>query len=209
MAHERAAGRHGLGLLSVGATSTNGFDALGGHWEVMEQRAEEFGTVVDRSTWRLSGPMHLADTYEQAVSDVAYGLPAWVDYFQKVAALPLAPDVTDPAAMAEALNASGLAVIGTVDDAIAQIERLQVQSGGFGCCLLLAHEWADPEATRHSFELLAQFVMPRFQGQVRRPTTSRDRVAARHDELFGAAFNAVVSAITDHQHEQEQRDGAP
>jgi len=31
--------------------------------------------------------------------------------------------------------------------------------------LLLAHEWANPMATRRSFELIAQHVMPEFQGQ--------------------------------------------
>jgi len=44
--------------------------------------------------------------------------------------------------------------------AIAQIERLAEQSGGFGCYLLMAHEWANPEASRRSYELLARYVMP-------------------------------------------------
>ena len=52
----------------------------------------EFGTTVNRNGWRLVGPMHIADTKEQAVADVAFGLEEWVDYFQRVAALPLAPN---------------------------------------------------------------------------------------------------------------------
>ena len=59
---------------------------------------------------------------------------------------------------------SGLAVIGTPDDCIAQIERLHKQSGGFGCFLQLAHNWANWEATKRSYELVARYVMPRFQG---------------------------------------------
>ena len=55
----------------------------------MEERAAEFGTTVDRRKWRLVGPMHIADTKEQAYEDVRFGLPQWVDYFQRVAALPL------------------------------------------------------------------------------------------------------------------------
>ena len=39
----RAAGRFGGGLLSIGATSRGGFDVLGSHWTVMEERAAEFG----------------------------------------------------------------------------------------------------------------------------------------------------------------------
>ena len=91
----RAAGRFGCSLLSIGATSAGGFDVLGAHWDVMEERAAEFNTTVDRNKWRLVGPMHIADTKEQAVADVAFGLEEWVDYFQRVAALPLAPD-TEP-----------------------------------------------------------------------------------------------------------------
>ena len=39
---------------------------------------------------------------------------------------------------------SGAGVIGTVDDACEQIQRLVDQSGGFGCYMLLGHHWADP-----------------------------------------------------------------
>ena len=51
-----------------------------------------------------------------------------------------------------------------VKDAIEYIEGLIDQSGGFGCMLLLGHEWANPEATKRSWELIAQHVMPHFQG---------------------------------------------
>ncbi len=100
----RAAGRFGCSLLSIGATSAGGFDALGLHWDVMEERSAEFGTTVDRSKWRLVGPVHLADTKEQAIADVEFGLAEWVDYFQRVAALPLAPDTTDHSSLVDALE---------------------------------------------------------------------------------------------------------
>src|SRR5450759_416770 len=101
----RAAGKFGCSLLSIGATSAaGGFDILGAHWEVMDERAAEFGTTVDRSKWRLVGPMHIADTKEQAIADVAFGLEQWVDYFQRVAALPIAPDTTNHSSLVDALN---------------------------------------------------------------------------------------------------------
>src|SRR5687768_8291267 len=129
----RAAGRFGCGLLSIGATSRGGFDVLGSHWSVMEERAAEFGLPApDRRQWRLVGPMHLAETDEQARKDVEYGLADWIGYFQNVVALPLAPDVSEPAAMVDAMNGSGMSVIGTPEQAIAQVQRLIDQSGGFG-----------------------------------------------------------------------------
>ncbi|MEZ5226793.1 MAG: LLM class flavin-dependent oxidoreductase [Acidimicrobiales bacterium] len=66
----RIAGKHGIGLLSIGATAAGGFDALAHHWDVMEARAAEFGTGRRRDKWRLVGPMHIAETKEQAIEDV-------------------------------------------------------------------------------------------------------------------------------------------
>jgi limonene 1,2-monooxygenase len=198
----RAAGKFGCSLLSIGATSAGGFDILGSHWDVMEERAAEFGTTVDRSRWRLVGPMHIADTKEQAVADVAFGLAEWVDYFARVAALPLAPDTTNFESLVDALNASGFAVIGTVDDAIAQINRLRAQSKGFGTFLLMGHEWADTAATLHSYELVARYVAPAFQDSSRTLTASRDWAAENRPEFIGAAGNAVMSAIQKHHEEK-------
>ena len=199
----RAAGRFGTSLLSIGATSAaGGFDILGAHWDVMEERAAEFGTAVDRAKWRLVGPMHLADTKEQAIADVAFGLEEWVDYFQRVAALPLAPDTTNFESLVDALIASGFAVIGTVEDAIAQIDRLRTQSGGFGSFLLMGHEWADTAATRHSYELFARYVAPQFQGTSQTLTASRDWAAENRPQFIGAAGNAVMSAIQKHHEEK-------
>ena len=168
----------------------------------MEERAAEFGTVVDRAKWRLVGPMHLADTKEQAIADVAFGLEEWVDYFQRVAALPLAPDTTNFESLVDALIASGFAVIGTVEDAIAQIDRLRTQSGGFGSFLLMGHEWADTAATRHSYELFARYVAPQFQGTAQTLTASRDWAAENRPQFIGAAGNAVMSAIQKHHEEK-------
>jgi limonene 1,2-monooxygenase len=198
----RLAGRFGKSLLSIGATSQGGFDILGAHWSVMEERAAEFGTVVDRRKWRLVGPMHIADTKEQAYEDVKFGLPQWVDYFQRVAALPLGPDTTDIAEMADAMNASGFAVIGTVDDAIAQIQRLIDQSGGFGTFLNMAQEWADRPATWRSYELLSRYVFPEFQGSAAPTTASRDWAAENRPEFISAATTAIMTAVQSHHQEK-------
>jgi limonene 1,2-monooxygenase len=169
----RLAGRYGVGLLSVGATISEGFDALHLHWDVMEERAAEFGTVADRGKWRLVGPMHLAESKEQAIREVRYGLDAFCEYTQKTIAAPhFRAAGTTFEERVSWVNDTGLGVIGTPDEAITQIERLAEQSGGFGCYLMMAHEWADPEATRRSYELFARYVMPRFQNSATRMQAS-------------------------------------
>jgi limonene 1,2-monooxygenase len=199
----RVAGRFGASLLSLGATSAGGFDVLGAHWQTCEERAAQFGRTVDRRRWRLVGPMHIRETEEQARADVAHGLADWVGYFREVAALPVAPETDDPDHLVEAMNASGIAVIGTPEMAIAQIQRLIDQSGGFGTYLFMAHEWADRLATLASYELFAREVMPAFQGSAQRTRRSRDWAAERRPEFIGAAVNAIGKAIADHQAEKE------
>ncbi len=201
----RLAGRFGASLLSLGATSAGGFDILGSHWQVMEERAAEFGTSVDRRRWRLVGPIHIADTKEQAYEDVRFGLAQWVDYFQRVAALPLGVEGIETDAMADTLNATGFAVIGTVDDAAAQIQRLIDQSGGFGTFLSMAHEWADTAATRRSYELLSRYVFPRFQGSAEQTTASRDWAAENRPEFINAATNAIMTAVQSHHQEKADK----
>ncbi len=174
------AGRYGLGLLSIGATQAAGFDALALHWGVVEEQAAAYGQVVDRRGWRLVGLMHIAETREQAYRDVEYGIEQWFHYFQAVAAFPqMAVGGGSVREMIDFINETGVGSIGTVDDAVAQIERLDKQSnGGFGCYLLLAHEWADPAATRRSFELIAQHVFPQFQGQAGSTLAAKARAQA-------------------------------
>lgn len=201
----RAAGKHGLGLLSVAATAKQGFDALGAHWTVMEERAAEFGTVADRDRWRLVGPMHLAETREQARADVAFGLESFAEYFSHI--LPFSP-VGPPGDLEQILDyidEQGFAIVGTPDDAVEKIESLVEQSGGFGAFLNMAHEWADPEATRHSYELMARSVMPHFQGQLERPQASSDWVLGADGRFVDAATEAIGKAITDHEAERRTR----
>jgi limonene 1,2-monooxygenase len=200
----RAAGRFGLALLSLGATTTGGFDVLGSHWTTAEQRAAEFATTVDRRRWRLVGPMHIRETEAQARADVEFGLDDWFRYFQEVAALPIAPD-TSANSLIDAINATGLAVIGTPEMAVAQIERLVDQSGGFGTYLFMAHEWADRQATLTSYELFAREVMPVFQRSAERAVRSRDWAHANRPTFIGAAIGAVDKAIDDHRAEQESK----
>jgi limonene 1,2-monooxygenase len=199
----QTAGKHGIGLLSVGATQAVGFDLLAMHWDVMEERARKFGTSVDRDKWRLVGLMHIADTREQAYREVEYGIEQWFHYFQSVAAFPqLAVGGGNIREMIDFVNDSGLGSVGTVDDAVAQIERLIKQSnGGFGCYMLLAHEWANPVATHRSYELISQHVLPQFQGQAWSTLQAKSRAEAARPELAAQHLKAVEDVTARYQAE--------
>ena len=189
----RLAGKHGIGLLSIGATLiVDGFDALAHHWGIVEERAVAFGTRVDRGLWTLVGPFHVAETDEQARADVRFGIEAWFRYFQKVAAFPqmtMPGDRVDE--MIDVINNMGAGVIGTPERARAQVQRLWDQSGGFGCMLQMGHEWANPAATKRSAELFAAEVMPHFQGQAEPTLDAARRAGQLRDGLAQTALSAI------------------
>ena len=207
----RIAGKHGASLLSIGATmaahAPDAVDLLALMWNVYEERCREFGHTANRGGWRLVGPMHIAETREEAQEQARFGIDAWFDYFQDVQAathFSVVGKSTDER-IAWVVE-SGLGVIGTPDDAAAQLDHLVRQSnGGFGSYLFMTHEWAYWENTLKSYELFAQYVMPRYQGSLESLRASERWAAARRDELGAAQMESVKKAMADHEAEQEAK----
>src|SRR5579864_6063533 len=198
------AGRNGVGLISIGATSPQGFALLASHWGVYETEARNHGHTADRGRWRLVAPMLLADTDAEARHAVRYGYPQITAYLAHM--LP-----TPPSAPRESLdeqidiaNESGAIVIGTPDRAIAQIERLVAQSGGFGTVLLNGGYWGDHAATLRSYRIFAEQVMPRFNGQGEAPVASYDWVMGGGHDWRGATAHAIGRAVTDYASDHPQ-----
>lgn len=54
-------------------------------------------------------------------------------------------------------------VVGTPDDLIAAIHRLDEDSSGFGELLIVATEWGNREQVRKGYELITRYVVPQFQ----------------------------------------------
>jgi limonene 1,2-monooxygenase len=203
----KLAGKHGIGLLSIGATTAAGFDALALHWNVLEEQARAHGHAVDRSKWRLVGMVHCAETQEQALRDVEYGIEHWFTYFQEVAAFPqMAVPGSNVKEMISFVNDSGFGAIGTPDMCIAQIERLMAQSnGGFGAYLMMAHNWANPQATLRSYELVARHVMPRFQGHHQATMDAAHRAREARPDLAAVHAQAVEDARVRYEQAKARR----
>lgn len=194
-----ASGRHGIGMLSIGGTSDDALKAHAANWGIYQENAAAHGKVADRSKWRIVTFAHIAPTRQQARREVEYGLADFCKYFTDVATFPIIPPgISDPL---EYLTSEGLACIGTPDDCIEHFERLwQGSQGGFGAALLLAHNWADFEATKRSYELMARYVHPHFQRNangLRR--VSYDVATASHDTWGAASAQAVNAEITKYQ----------
>jgi len=203
----RAAGKHGLGMLSLGATSTGGFNALSSNWAIAEEMAKANATSVAREAWRLVGPIHIAETREKARENVRFGLEKWLYYFREVAALPLGAEAGgDPV---DAITANGMAIVGTPDDAVAQMQRLKDQSGGFGAFLQLAHNWADFENTKKSYELFARYVAPKFQDANTNRQASLEWARDSRPSVMPQAMMAVGARIAQHIEEKGEENISP
>ncbi|MHB1910847.1 MAG: LLM class flavin-dependent oxidoreductase [Acidimicrobiales bacterium] len=210
----RLAGAQGVSLLSLSMQIPGGFAAVGEAWNVVSEQAERHHRPApDRRSWRVLGTMHLAETADQAIEDCTFGLKDFANYFGGGAGfVPLAEPVGDgertPRQYVEAYADSGNVVIGTPEDAVAYIEGLIEQSGGFGTFLMLGHDWATPERTLNSYRLFAREVIPHFQGQLSAPHISHEWATAKRAELFGRAGQAMANAITTHVEEKAAADGA-
>jgi len=189
-----AAGRHAIGMLSIGGTSPDAMAHHAKNWALYEEQARERGKSADRRNWRLVTLLHVAETRERARENVRFGLEAFAQYFRDVGTFPIVPPGIGDAY--EWLIENKAACIGTPDDAIAYIETLLEGSGGFGAITELAHNWADWEATKRHYELMARYVHPHFQQSRALRHASYD-FATENSEWFRAQSQAAVQAEID------------
>jgi limonene 1,2-monooxygenase len=210
----RLAGQHGVSLLSLSMSLAEGFAAIGQAWGVVQEQAAKAGRPEpDRRSWRILGNLHVAETREQAIQDCTYGLRDFSDYFGGGAGfVPLANKVEDEddteTAFVQRYADAGGVVIGTPDDAIEYIESLIEQSGGFGTFLMLGHDWASPERTLNSYRLIAEKVIPHFQGQLSAPRASHEWATENRNKLFGRSMQAMGNAIQQHVAEKQKDEEA-
>ncbi|MBT5137423.1 MAG: LLM class flavin-dependent oxidoreductase [Acidimicrobiaceae bacterium] len=191
------AGKHGLGVLSLGSMSTAGLASLPLQWSFAEEAAEQSGRVVDRANWRIVFSSHVAETREQARAEVEHGLLRWHNEYN-VGTLQR-PGLNAFASTAEAIEfhanpESSAGVIGTPDDLIANIRRMQDITGGFGMVLNFAHDWANPEASNRSWDLIARHVIPEINGQIE-PMRASNAWVSENRESFTRAGEAIMSKI--------------
>ncbi len=191
-----AAGKYGIGLLSVAGVSHDDFDRT---WGWTEDAAAESGQTVSRADWKVVLPIHLADSKKEAIADVRDGYLRQAYIGDRLSgnntgAVPSffggAPDIDG------AMERGGV-IVGTPDDAIAALKTIQERSGGIGGLLGLAHEWATPEKTLRSYELWARYVAPAFQGQLEVMTENRDWIETNVQTVHRGTAQASAKAFLD------------
>lgn len=194
------AGKHGLGVLSVsvvrgGAYARNMKD----FWKIAEDTAEEYGNVMDRNEWRLVVHVHLAESKKEAMAQARERAGAYQrEYFENTLGFQASFDGPQNQII-ESMVENGAWCVGTPDDLVEQIHRLDESSGGFGGLMIQATEWGTREQVKHSYELIARYVMPQFQGSLVSLRNSQKQSADLKDELNVLKTRSLEQAAKDYE----------
>ena len=182
------AGKYGMIMLSpVGRTPPGGVPPAE-RWGVYAEAAREHGHTPAKENMRAVSWFHLSDTREQAWDDVRETAMRDTHYFATIGGT--AGYAEYPGQPFEEFNVESIAalrgwVIGTPDDAIEAIEKIDREAGGIGGIMLSTHEWVNSHKTNYSLELFARYVMPHFRGH------TQDLKAAWRRTQADAAANAL------------------
>jgi limonene 1,2-monooxygenase len=193
------AGKHGIGIISIGSLSSEGLNALPTQWGFAEAAAAKHGTTVDRKDWRVLLSWHIAETREKARAEARDGLLRHHnEYITGTLQRPGARPFKDPDEAVEktAFGPGAVATIGTPDDLVARIKQVLEISGGFGTVVGFVHDWANPENTFRSWDMVARYVVPEINGYLAGLRRSREFVVANR-EYFERAKDAVMAKITE------------
>jgi limonene 1,2-monooxygenase len=190
-----AAGKHGVGVLSIGAGLPGGPEALARQWQIAEDAAAHHGKQMDRGKWRVVVNMHVAEDDEEALAQVRKGERSeTIDYFDATLGRP-AGRSDDP--LRDGVK-MGTTLVGSPELVAAGIRRLLANSdGGFGGVLFRGHEWANRRDTMNSYELFARYVMPEFQDSLAALRSSNEWARVNRKTIFSPSVEAVKRAFTD------------
>jgi limonene 1,2-monooxygenase len=193
------AGKHGTSVLSVsvirgGNTSSD----LNDFWRIAEETAAENGNTMDRNEWRVVMHVHLAETKKEAMEQARKNAGRYQrEYFENTLGQPAAID-GPPDKIIDSMVERGAWCVGTPDDLIESINRLDEQTGGFGGFMIQSTEWGTREQVLHSYELVARYVMPHFQGSIKSLERSQEWSAAKRPELLAQRDAALAKARQDY-----------
>lgn len=138
-------------------------DHVPGIVEALQRGARSVGREASHRQVALSYAMHLAETEVEAVEAIREGAIAeHYDFNIGVNGAPV-PEAGPEDWFRQFVSRQ---FIGTPEGAVERIEQILDVSGGVGGILFTSRDWADPDASRASWELFAKKVAPRFQGRL-------------------------------------------
>ena len=193
------AGKHGTSVLSLSVLASDAVkNTLKEFWKIAEDTAAEHGKSMNREDWRLVTHVFLAESKKEAIEQARIKAGQYQrGYFEEALGNPSLFD--GPAdRIVDAMVDKGAWCVGTPDDLIQYIHRLDENSGGFGGLLIQATEWGTREQVFRSYELLARYVMPHFQGTMTSLSESYQWMVDTKDELQALRKQSLEKAHRDY-----------
>jgi limonene 1,2-monooxygenase len=195
------AGKYGAAVLTITVPrdpSPNSEADLRRLWEIAEESAAEHGQEVRREDWRLVVPVHLAESRQEARAEARLGAGRYLREYSEGTngRRPVFDGPLDK--VIDFMADAGYWFVGTPDDCIAGIKQLAEKSGGYGGFLVQTVDWAPRDKMLHSYELLARYVMPQFQGSVLSTAASNHWARERRDSLMAGRTRAIEQARQDY-----------
>jgi limonene 1,2-monooxygenase len=175
--------------------------ALPQQWQFAEDAARQHGTTVSRADWRVLLSWHIAESREQARREAGPGLMRWHNEYNVGTLMRpgLQPFSSPDEAVDKTAFVEGAAsTIGTPDDLVKTIKNLMQVSGGVGAIIGFVHDWANPENTRRSWDMVARYVVPEINGYLRKLRESREFVATNR-EVFERAKEAIMAKVYENE----------
>jgi len=193
------AGKYGMGILSIGSMTTAGIQSLPLQWSFAEEAAAENGTTISRKDWRVVMSFHVGETRAEARAQAREGLHRWhTEYTVGTLQRPdaVAWDSADETLDQLATADDSPIVVGDPDDLIQRIRNMYELSGGFGTVIGFVHDFANPENTRRSWDLVARYVIPEVNGMID-DFRSSQKFVIENREYFDQASKAIMAKIMD------------
>ena len=195
------AGKYGAAVLTITVPrdpSASNESDLQNLWAIAEESAEEHGQEVRRDDWRLVLPVHLAESRQEARAEARLGAGRYLREYSEGTngRRPVFDGPLDK--VIDFMADAGFWIVGTPDDCIEGIKRLEERSGGYGGFLVQTIDWAPRDKMLHSYELLARYVMPQFQGSVASTASSNRWAAERRETLVAGRTRAIDQARQDY-----------
>ena len=190
------AGKYGASVLTITVPRdpSSGPSDLNALWTIAEDSAAEHGQVVNRHDWRLVIPVHLAESREEAMNDARIGGGRFLREYTEGTNGRKAGFDGPLEKVIDHMTENSSWIVGTPDDCIEGIRRLEAQSGGFGGFLVQTIDWAPREKILNSYELLARYVMPHFQGTALSTIASNQWAVERQETLVSGRVRAIDRA---------------
>jgi limonene 1,2-monooxygenase len=163
-------------------------------WSIAEESAAEHGNEMNRDDWRLVLPVHLAETREEAFADARLGAGQYLREYSEGTNGRKAGFDGPLEKVIDHMADNGSWIIGTPDDCIEGIKKLGERSGGFGAFLVQTVDWAPREKMLKSYELMARYVMPHFQGTTLSTAASNQWAKDRQEALVSGRARAIDRA---------------